>query len=112
MEMKSISIMVNVITKIIHAKNHIKAKYSGFNSGMIAYINFLPNKKVEFIGLAAYFTQKGVDSSFYFKNDDNFLNPWIKSLKGNYGNTIKVSDILKAEKRLNLENNSKVKVQY
>lgn len=92
----------------------IKAEYSGFNSGLYAYMTFLPNKSVRIIKAAGIFEKNGTDSllSLYEFNNNYLANKWLDSIQGNYNNTIELSDVLKFEKERNLQNHSEVKAYY
>lgn len=97
----------------VYPQSYIKAEYSGFNSGMHAYLTFLPNKKVDVIDVMAYFEKIGNEPNFNIIEVENeIFIPWLDSLYGNYNNTVEVLDIIDTEQERNKRNNSKVKATY
>ena len=91
----------------------IKIEYSGLNSGMQAYLNFLPNKKVEMIGIMGIFEKMGNDNRINIKEIDNIrFIAWKDSINGDYKNTMELSNIFKIEKERNKLNHSVVKAVY
>jgi len=100
-------------TENLPESSYVKAEYSGFNSGMGAYIVFNPNKKVEIIRLYDSFESVGVYSFFSLIEYDNieFID-WEDGIQGNYNNIIYVSDIVETEIERNKQNNSLVKGIY
>ncbi|MBK7110628.1 MAG: hypothetical protein WAU21_04535 [Chitinophagales bacterium] len=91
----------------------VEAEYSGLNSGMQAYLNFLPNKQVEIIGIMGSFEKTGIISNFNIKEIDNIrFIAWKDSIQGNYNNTIELFDVLQIEIERNQQNNSKVKAYH
>ena len=92
---------------------YVEAEYSGFNSGMQAYLTFRKDGKVEIRRVMAGFQKIGNEPNLNIKNDDNVqFNPWLDSIRNNYNNTIEVSDILKIEQKRNLINHTKVTAKY
>ena len=90
---------------------YIMATYSGFNSEMGAYIDFLPNKNVNIIRMYGSFDKIGKDSLLSLR-ELNSTEYWIENIKGNYNNVIELMDITKLEKERNISNHSKVKATY
>jgi len=92
----------------------VKAEYSGFNSGIHAYMIFFPNGRVRISPAGGLFKKNGADSllSLYEFNDNYLLNAWLDSIRGNFNNTVELSDGLKFEEEINRESHSKVKVSY
>ncbi len=96
-----------------YPKNYVEAEYSGFNSGMQAYLTFRKDGKVEIRRVMAGFRKIGNEFNINIRDDDNVqFNPWLDSIRNNYGNTIEVSDILKIEQKRNLKNHTKVIAKY
>lgn len=91
----------------------VKSTFSGFNSGMDAYLIFKPNN-VKIYHSMGYFENIGntdsikeidnTEASTFYYNEDK--------VSGKYDSVCRVSDILSREKELNLTNNSKVKAIY
>ena len=95
------------------SESYVKAEYSGFNSGMNAYLNFQENDIVEVIRVEALFETNGLSDSLILVDMDNIrFITWRDSIRGNYGKIVEVSDIVKLEKKRNKQNNSRVNAIY
>jgi len=92
----------------------IKAHYSGFNSGMNAYIIFENNKKIKLIPINGFFETVGVDKNSKLKLDDRGIHlfEFEKTIKNKYDNVISISNLLVPEKEDNFKNHSNVKATY
>ena len=98
---------------VLCSDKYIVAEYSGFISGMAAYLTFLPTGKVEVRRQAAWFEKKGNDNRIeLIKSDVISSILWHDSIEGDYINTIKVFDVLYIEQAHNEKNQSKVKAYY
>lgn len=94
--------------------SYVKSEFSGFNSGMDAYLIFKPNN-VEVYYSASNFINVGPIENIKVINNpisNTFNYNFDDKVRGNYNNVCRVSDIIAREKDLNTENNSKVKVTY
>jgi hypothetical protein len=92
----------------------VKSTFSGFNSGMDAYLIFKPNK-VEIYYTMDYFMNVGRADSIKVINNpkaSTFNYSFEDKINGKYDSVCRVSNILSREKELNLNNNSKVKATY
>ncbi|WP_374175119.1 hypothetical protein [Flavobacterium tructae] len=95
-------------------QSYIEETYSGFDGGMDAFLIVKDDGKVEIVPVGGLFkTINSKDNLFLneFSSNLEYIN-WEKSVKGDYLNVCRVSNVLKVEIRLNRENNSKVKAVY
>ena len=95
--------------------SYVKAKYSGFDGSVDAFLLFNTDGTVEVIRCGGgYFTQnKNAGRLIFFKDYENpVLSALIDSYDGNYRNLIRISDVIEYEKKINLENNSQVTAIY
>ena len=96
------------------SQSYIMAEYSGFNSGMQAYLIFQDNSEVNIVDVIAFFKEIGGNSNLsLFEFEHNYeATIWIDGIQQNFNNTIELSDIIDYEKERNLKNHSKVKAVY
>lgn len=93
----------------------IRASYSGFNSGVDAFLKFNDDRTVELIhyGMGSFTQSDKGNSKIYMKDYENpELDSLIKSYGENYQNLIRVSDVIKIERKRNFENRSQVVAKY
>lgn len=92
----------------------IKAWYSGFNSGMGAYVIFKIDKSIEIRRIYDSFEKVGSNPHLqlidYIENY-KFIE-WRDSIRGKFNNVVYISDIIEKERDENIRNRSKVKVVY
>ncbi len=82
-------------------KTYIKSSFSGFNSGMDAYMVFKPNGKIDIIRLDADFEKHGINDSINlkkFQNNIDFIK-WEDSIKKSFKNIVRLSDGIELEKK-------------
>jgi hypothetical protein len=94
--------------------SYVKSTFSGFNSGMDAYLIFKPNKVEVYYSMGS-FTNIGNGENIKVTNNptsNTFNYNFDDKVRGQYDNVCRVSDILTREKELNATNHSKVNVTY
>lgn len=95
-------------------KSYVEETYSGFDGGMDAFLIIKDDGKAEIVPVGGLFKIINKKDNLFlneFKSNIDYIN-WEKSIKGNYLNVCRLSNVLKVEIRINRQNNSKVKVVY
>ncbi|WP_431244786.1 hypothetical protein ACQ9BO_11315 [Flavobacterium sp. P21] len=92
----------------------IKSSFSGFNSGMDAYMVFRSDRKIDIIGLGASFEKFGSNDSINLKDFENNIDfkKWEDNAKLNFKNIIRLSNVIKLEKKRNLGYKTEVQASY
>lgn len=98
-----------------NSKTHpyVKATYSGFNSGVSAYLLFNSNATVEVVNLMGYFTEgDNNNKQIYITQIENSSLDSLRNVHTQNGTLIKINDVLQMEKQRNSISSSKVVVEY